>query len=363
MSVITNDTLLTIDDFLPFAPGTIANPYQGPLRLSVAESLSSVATYPSRLNLMAVDPSRIAVASGRVYRAGEICLAVDCPLQVSIRRCDETLIKGTSRTGIVSHVLKIFNAAIRVEADYFVEVEGREISHFGLGSSSRLSAGIAMALNQLWGMPLDPWYLVRYLAANHGEEINADSDLLVPVQCIGGGGIAGLVDYPFYVLSGDATLVAQYPVDERYRVVLAYPEQGSPLDAAVMMEREAKNLLHFYTIGQANGRDIAYRVFHHLLPAAAKGDWRTVGEVLDWYRYDLGSVEACSFSHKRFLNLAGLARQLRIDGLADMAGPSSVGPACYLLTKQPKECTEVVVAAGFRAETFNLIGQRRCVAR
>lgn len=363
MSDVAKDILLTVDDFQPFAAGTIANPYQGPLRLSVAENRSSVAIYPSRLNLMAVDPSRIAVACGRVYKAGEICLAIDCPIQVSIRHCDETIIKGTSRTGIVRHVLKIFNAAIRAEADYFVEVEGREISHFGLGSSSRLSASVAMALNHLWGMPLDPWYLVRYLAANHGEEIHADSDFLVPVQCIGGGGMAGLVDYPFYVLSGDATLVSQYPVDERYRVVLAYPEQGSPRDAAAMMEREAKDLLRFYTIGQTNGRDIAYRVFHHLLPAAAQGDWRSVGDVLDWYRYDLGSVEACSFSHKRFLDLAGLARQLRIDGLADMAGPSSVGPACYLLTKQPKECAEVVFAAGFRAETFNLIGQRRCVSR
>lgn len=363
MSDKANDILLAVDDFQSFTVGTVANPYGGPLRPPIAENRLSVATYPSRLNLMAVDPSRIAVACGRVYQAGEICLAIDNPLRVSIQRSDETLIEGTSRTGIVRHVLKIFNAAIRSEANYFIEVEGRDMPHFGLGSSSRLSACVAMALNRFWGMPLDPWYLVRYLAANHGEETRANSDLLVPVQCIGGGGIAGLVDHPFYILSGDATLVGQYPVDERYRVVLAYPEQSSSRDAAVMMEREAKDLLRFYTIGQANGRDIAYRVFHQLLPAAVKGNWRTVGEVLDWYRYDLGSVEACSFSHERFLNLAGLVRQLRIDGLADMAGPSSVGPACYLLTKQPSECIKAVVAAGFRSETFGLISQSRCIAK
>ncbi|GHU03672.1 hypothetical protein FACS1894158_02530 [Betaproteobacteria bacterium] len=363
MSNIAKDILLTVDDFQPFAIGTIENQYQGPLHPPVAENRLSVVTYPSRLNLMAVDPSRIAVACGRIYQAGEICLAVDCPLRVSIRRSDETIIKGTARTGIVRHVLKIFNAAIRSKADYFIEVEGREIPHLGLGSSSRLSASIAMALNHLWGMPLDPWYLVRYLAANHGEETHADSDFLVPVQCIGGGGTAGLVDHPFYVLSGDATLIGQYPVDKGYRVVLAYPEQDGPRDATAMMEREAKDLLRFYSIGRTNGRDIAYRVFHQLLPAAVKGDWRIVGEILDWYRYDLGSVEACSFSHERFLDLAGLVRQLRIDGLADLAGPSSVGPACYLLTKQPNECIEVVVAAGFGAVTFNLIDQNRCIVK
>jgi predicted sugar kinase len=359
MSENHNDTLLTVDDFKPFTVGTVANLYRGPLRPPKAETKFSVATYPSRLNLMAVDPSRIAVACGRIYEAGEICLAIENPLRVSIQRSAETSIRGTSRTEIVRHVLKIFNAAIHSKANYFVEVEGRDLPHFGLGSSSRLSACVARALNCFWGMPLDPWYLVRYLAANHGEETGDSTNLLVPVQCIGGGGIAGLVDHPFYILSGDATLIGQYPVDEKYRVVLAYPEQSNPRDAAAMMAEEAKDLYRFYTIGQTHGRDIAYRVFHQLLPAAVKGNWRTVGEVLDWYRYDLGSVKACSFSHERFLDLAGLVRQLRIDGLADMAGPSSVGPACYLLTKQPSECIEAMEAAGFKSETFCLISPGR----
>ena len=358
---MTKDTLLTVDDFRPFRTGTITTPYWGELRPIVDKSSLGVATYPSRLNLMAVDPSRIAVACNRVYQAGEICLAVDCSLQVRIRHSDETVIKGTTRTGIVRHVLKIFNTAICLESNYHVEVEGNEMPHLGLGSSSRLSACVAMALNDLWGMPLDPWCLIRYLASNHGEESYANADILVPVQCIGGGGIAGLVDKPFYILSGDATLVAQYSIDETYRVVLAYPEQEteSLRDAASMMEREAKDLLRFYAIGRVHGGDIAYRVFHHLLPAAAKGDWQSVGEVLDWYRYELGSVDACSFSHQRFLELAKLVRQLRIDGLAAIAGPSSVGPACYLLTQNPEECAKMVVEAGFRVQIFNLIGHKR----
>jgi len=353
-----DEKILTGEDFRPFPIGTIVTPYQGPSRTPVAQSRPGLATYPSRLNLMAVDPSRIAVACNRVYRAGEICLAIDCRLSVSVELSDQTRITGTMRHGIVHHVLTIFNAAIGNEHNYLVEIEGREMPHLGLGSSSRLAASVAMALNRFWGMPLDPQCLVRYLAVNHGEETHSDSNFLVPVQCIGGGGMAGIVERGFYVLSGDVTLIAQYPVDDRYRVVLAYPKDNISHDAATMMDREAEDLSRFYEIGQAHGRDIAYHIFHHLLPAAAKGDWRSVGDVLDWYRYDLGSVAACSFSHPSFPQLAGLVRQLRIAGKADLAGPSSVGPACYLLTQKPDECVATLIAAGFQTEKFCLIDER-----
>lgn len=355
MSGFSDDILLTSKDFHHFATGTIVTSYRGSSLMPIDCNQFGIANYPSRLNLMAVDPSRIAVASGRIYRAGEICLAIDSRLRVIVKRADQTTISGTTRGGIVRHIIKIFNVAIGKKDNYSVEIDGREMPHLGLGSSSRLAASVAMALNNLWGMPLNTWQLVRYLAANHGEETLTDPDLLVPVQCIGGGGIAGLVHQPFYVLAGDATLVTQYPVDNSYYVVLAYPEDDTPRDATTMMALEAKGLSRFYEIGKTYGSKISYRVFHHLLPAAAQGDWRAVGDVLDWYRYDLGSVTACSFCHSRFLELAGLVRQLRMDGMADLAGPSSVGPACYLMTHRPNDCIATLSAAGFRTELLQLV--------
>ena len=51
--------------------------------------------------------------------------------------------------------------------------------------------------------------LIKYLAQNHGEEIDGEDFYLNPVQCIGGSAAAGIYKAGLILLAGESSPITQ----------------------------------------------------------------------------------------------------------------------------------------------------------
>jgi predicted sugar kinase len=339
--VHTFDNRITKANFNPFRIGFIANPWPLPDATYKLKYKNVDLDFPSRLNAMAIDPSLIAFNKNRQFAPGEIVFAVDLPLRVKAVYQEDGLGEirtNHSRRSIARHSGLLMKAALGFSGSVDLDISGREYPHCGLGSSGRLASAVAAAINELFGRPLSSQNLVRYLAQNHGEEIKQSSDYLMPVQCIGGAAAAGFYSGGCLVIAGHSVVIAQAEIPEDYRFVIGWPRDFEPPDALEAMNDEINNLDYFIAVGKKNGGIIAYRILHELLPAIAEKDYHTVGEVIKWYRFQLGSIQACSFTYPRLPELAAAVIKLWHASLADVVSLSSVGPGFFALTKNPDLC-------------------------
>src|SRR5579875_147789 len=103
-------------DFHPFLIGTVFNPLPSleSVPSPVCEGL--LLRYPSRLNAMALDPSRITTNNNLVYQAGEIVLSTGLYRQVQVRVLAEKgniLVEETSRNStLIRHAAEIMRKVI-----------------------------------------------------------------------------------------------------------------------------------------------------------------------------------------------------------------------------------------------------------
>src|SRR5258708_5440577 len=140
---------------------------------------------------MAIDPSKIATNDNLKYTPGQVDFTVSIYKIVTIKKIDHSsLIKVTAtspRSTLIRHSTKLMQKALNVKDGLEIDVkEEVGLRHCGLGSSSGLIASVACAINELYGRPILDRDLVKYLAQNHGEEIDGRDDYINPVQCIGG---------------------------------------------------------------------------------------------------------------------------------------------------------------------------------
>jgi predicted sugar kinase len=196
-------------------------------------------------------------------------------------------------------------------------------------------AAVAAAVNELYGSPLDAGALVRLLVDNHGEEIGGADDVLLPVQAIGGSAAAGLVKGAVQVVAGDAVPILRGDLAGDYEVVLAVPRDLRSWDAAESLEAEAAHFDGFRRTGEVHGRDIAYRLLHNAWPALVTGSLRELGELVYDYRFHMGSIANCGFSHPRLAEIADSLTTVFESGAADVLSLSSVGPLFFAVTRNP----------------------------
>lgn len=346
--------LLNCQSLIPFKPGFVQN---GSRILKNAQfkkrNLSII--FPSRINAMAIDPTAIAIECSRRFTPGEILFSIDLPLRVdlSVAEADTPFNSKLLRKALVSHAIGMMRWLTGFSEKIEVKVEGKEYPHCGLGSSGRLIAAICSGINEMLGKPVNPDVLQTLLAQNHGEEIISNDELLLPVQCIGGSASSGLNRGGMQIIAGKSRLIASKDMPENLKIVFAYPSGIPFIDSKTAMQRELEHINEFYKIGEKFKHQIAYRVLHELIPSMNAGEWDAVGEIIEWYRYDLGSNEACSFSHPQMIMWANSLRKAKKSLRIHICGISSVGPGLYAITKDPHSSEEFFKELGLRTMTTN----------
>ncbi|MEV5936889.1 hypothetical protein ACIQCD_05050 [Streptomyces sp. NPDC093250] len=329
--------------FEPFVPGTVHHPLATPSGPVPAPADEVRVRYPTRLNAMALQPAAIAADNNLIYDAGEVVLSVARFHHVHVRRLPPgtglLLDPEVRRPELVEHAARIMCAALGVECDLAIGVESDRLPvHAGFGSSSSLIAAVATAVNHLYGCPVDRGGLLPYLTANHGEEHGSRPGLLTPVQCIGGSAASGLCPGGVQVVAGRSTVVLSVPVPDRLSLVIGVPRSLKERPTDELMAAEAEQFDRFRATGERWAPTIAFRMLHEAMPAALRGDLGPLGSLVFDYRFRMGSIENCSFSHPGLVELAGQLEPLWHDKAATMLALSSVGPAFFALTDDPDRC-------------------------
>ncbi|MDO8557544.1 MAG: hypothetical protein Q7R98_03755 [Candidatus Jorgensenbacteria bacterium] len=336
-----------------FKVGSVFNPVRTKLNRCYLKYKYVVLDYPSRLNAMAIDPSKIVMSKDFRYTPGEVIFSVPFfkRVSISVRHDQEIVIsKSSKRHALIMHAVLLMKSALHFKDGLNVDVENsEELRHCGLGSSSGLLASVACAINEVYGNPVDKKTLIAYLAQNHGEEIDGDNFHLNPVQCIGGSAAAGLCKAGMIILSGESVPIATMRVPKTYSIIVGIPKDIRDADSRILMGKEKKNLYKFVATGRKYGKIIAYNILHRMLPAMVMRDLKAIGDVIYEYRFKMGSIKNCSFTYKNLPKLCKRLEYLKNDGIAEILSISSVGPGIFVITKQPKLCERA-----FRSERLKI---------
>ena len=329
-------------DFKPFRVGTVFNKIKSRVHTQKARFNRVLIKFPSRLNAMAIDPSKIVTNKNMHYSPGEIVFKVKIYKHIIVsRRHDNKMVLSTrsKRRVLILHSASIMKKAIGFKHGLNIDVNNdSEKRHIGLGSSSGLIAGVACAINELYGNPIIAKDLVPYLAQNHGEEIDGTDSYLAPVQCIGGSAAAGLFKGGVLILSGESRVVFSANILSDLRVVIGVPSDFVESDSKSLLQEEIKSFSKFKETGRKFGKEIAYRLFHEALPGLDAGSLIPLGNLIYDYRFKMGSIYNCSFTYAKLPLIARRLSILKNKKLCDVLSLSSVGPAFFVITDKPKKC-------------------------
>lgn len=321
-------------------------------RRRVPQYKKVVLRYPSRLNAMAIDPSKIRINRLGIYTPGEILFPIQIFKKVGIEiRTDHRILIHTKslRTHLILHAARLMQKALKVRRGFNITVEmEREMRHCGLGSSSGLMAAVAASINELYGNPISAHDLIKYLAQNHGEEIDGDEKNLQRVQCIGGSAAAGLVHGGMITLAGVGVPVATMRIAKDRKVVIGIPRDFIAPDAKTLMRKERQHMSAFVKTGKKYGATIAYHILHTTLPAMREGNLKVASRIIFTYRFKYGSIKNCSFVYPRMNQIAQSIQGLFTREDVDTLSLSSVGPAFFAITTNQTQCRTAFEKAGMR---------------
>lgn len=331
-------------DYKPFEVGTVFNPLKNRVKNNFPVLRSVEILFPSRLNAMAVDPSKITENNNMVYTAGEVIFSIPIFKKIRIDVIDSSecvISESSKRKSLIKHAFLIMKKAIGFENGLSIDVDNEnEIKHQGMGSSSGLLAGVCAAINEIYGCPLKANELLRYVAQNHGEEIEDDDDYLIPVQCIGGSAASGLYEGGALLLLGENLVAKTTDIEEEYSVVLGFPKDFQEVDSKDALENELENMDGFVKCGETYGKANAYNVLHKLIPAMIEGDIEGMGDVIYDYRFGMGSIKNCSFLYPKLVGLCDRLSFLKKENHVAVLSISSVGPLIFAITKDSERCVK-----------------------
>lgn len=352
--------------FRKFKAGTVFNNPSKSFGVARPRCRSVEIRFPSRLNAMAIDPSKIAINQNMVFTPGEIVFSVKLYRSVEILVVEKdsgVLISETSkRKSLIKHAALIMQKALGINHGLVIDVDNRdEIRHCGLGSSSSLIAAVACAINEIYGNPFPAQELVKYLAQNHAEEVENETDLVQQVQCIGGSAASGMLEGGMMVITGMSQVVKTMYIEPKYQVVLGIPADFQERDAYTLIKEEEKNLSKFMATGKRYGKELAYRVLHEVLPAMNTSDLKPIGDLIFDYRFKMGSIKNCSFTYPAMLAIARELSPLKTGGVAEVLSLSSVGPAFFAITERVSDCVDAFEEAGLRTLTMEIENDRYTV--
>lgn len=329
-------------DFESFPVGTIFNEVSLTATPQLTPEREVLIHYPARLEAMALDPSKVTDNNNLVYTAGQIDFSVALFKHVNVKVLDQSdqivVTERTKRKALVLHAALIMKSALNFDIGLEIDVtEDISLRHCGLGSSSGLIAATASAINELFGKPITPLDICRYCAQNHGEEIDGDETRLVPVQCLGGSAVCGNYEGGLTILAGEVTPIFTHNLPEALTVVIGVPNDYTHPDSLTLMNQEQKNMEGFAKTGQVYGKAIAYRLVHEVMPGLKRENLKPCKDLIFDYRWDMGSINNCSFVLPRINDIAENLKGLKDDGDIQILSLSSVGPGFFALTNNPKK--------------------------
>ena len=349
-------------DFEPYPIGTVFNP------LKLGKSISPVFTsveikFPSRLNAMAIDPGKITSNKNMVYTPGEVVFSIKLYANIKVKTTSQKgqikVSSGSKRRNLIKHAVLLMREALGDDTGLEIEVGNDvELRHAGLGSSSRLISSAAAAVNELYGRPVSFKRLARYVAQNHGEEIDGDNKNLNPVQCIGGSAVSGLYSGGLFVITGETVVVGKMNVDSTKKVVLGIPKEYKEVDSKSQFDEEKRNLDKFLNTGKKHGPIIAYKILHHGLPAMKNNNLGPMGDIIYEYRFHMGSIKNCSYVYPPMVDITNNFRFLKEKKLVDILAISSIGPTVFAITDDIKPIIKAFGEQGLNTMVTEIENER-----
>jgi predicted sugar kinase len=323
-------------DFEPYRIGAVFNPLD--LRGSFTPKFKEISIkFPSRLNAMAIDPSKITTNKNMIYTPGEVVFSIKLYANINVKTTSKKgqikISKTSKRRNLIKHAVMLMRNTLKDNSGLEVEVDNDvELKHAGLGSSSRLISGVATAINEIYGSPVTHEKLARYVAQNHGEEIDRDNENLNPVQCIGGSAVSGLYSGGLFVITGETVVVGKMDISADKKVVLGIPKNYKEVDSKSQFDEEKKNLDKFLKTGKKYGSLIAYKILHQGLPSMKLNNLKPMGDIIYEYRFNMGSIKNCSYVYPPMVEITNNLRSLKEKQLVDVLAISSIGPTIFAIT-------------------------------
>lgn len=298
--------------------------------------------YPCRLDAMAINPAAVTYNDTMVFTPGEVVISVEKYINVKIKVTNfeggKLLISDrTKRKVLIKHAYLLMCDALNVNPSLEIDVDDKDIpKHCGFGSSSSTISAVAVAINELYGNPILLKDLIKYLASNHGEEVSgSNNDDLKVVQCIGGGATNGQTDEGVIIISGKSCTISK--MNYEGEILIGIPNDFVEQDADLLMTLEEENLWKFKKTGDEYKDKIAYRFLHSVLPDMTEGKIESLADIVFDYRFNMGSIENCSFVFSRMNDIAKEIRKLYEEKHCQFLALSSVGPAFFTITNKSED--------------------------
>lgn len=291
--------------------------------------------YPSRINAMAIDPSKISWDDNtKLYSAWEVVFSIDHPISISVEISDESRIEW-SREILIQHWYELFKNVTWCKESHVIRVNNHdELKHVGLWTSSRLISWVITALNHLYWKPLSPIEVIQLASQNHWEEMSNDNSKLKHVQSIWWSAASWQFAWWLQILAGNWQVIFNQDIDNDYKIMLWIPNDFKQKSAEELMKLEIDAMDWFIDCGKKYWPEIAYNILHVLMPASKEGKWDIVWDVILDYRKDKWSVKNCSFCYDWLEDLFDKLVPLKKDWLVDVISVSSVWPGIFALYKE-----------------------------
>ena len=332
-----------IDRFPTFKAGHIFNKYPHIIDENLKLKYDKInLEYPCRMDAMAINPAAVCYNDNLIFTPGEVVVSLNRKIKVSVEIISETgglleISDRTQRKVLIKHAYKIMCTTLKVNPSVRIDVDSSEvIKHCGFGSSSSTIAAVSSAINELYGCPVPNKELIKFLASNHGEEITDENEEeLKLVQCIGGGATNGLTEDGIIIIAGKATSIAKLKYESD--VLIGIPKDFKTKNADELMKLEEENLWKFKKTGDEYAEKIAYKLLHRALPDLCNGSIKELADIVFDYRFNMGSIENCSFVYEKMIEQAKELRKLYENGNCEFLTLSSVGPAFMAMVKDEKQ--------------------------
>ncbi len=335
-----------------FNAGKIFNPISGKIGKLILKNNSVKVTVPARLNTMCFDLKTLTKPKKKfIYNAGELAFSVDVNTYAKLKvkkGKDNSIILSTNtkRKSIVKHAALIMKRALNVKDTFFIEANNvYDYPHSGLGSSSSLISAVCIAINEAYGNPLTPRQLTLFIAQNHGEEIQSDDEKLIHVQCNGGSPSVALYKGGIQIIVGESNMIFREEFPKDYTFIFGIPKMYKKYDAQCLMVIEKAQFPKMLKSSKDFSKDIAWKVLHELIPSIINKDMKSIGDVLEYYRFKTGSLKTDSATWKGLYSLVKSLMRFR-ENETPIISISSCGPAIYILTKNPKKMEKILKNKG-----------------
>jgi predicted sugar kinase len=345
-----------------FEAGKIFNPIQGKICKPVLKHKKVKVIVPARLNTMCFDLKTLTKPKKKfIYNAGELAFSANvntyAKLKITKNKGNFTTIsKNTKRKSIVNHASLMMKKALNIKESLFIEANNvYDYPHSGLGSSSSLISVVCIAINEAYGKPLNSRQLTLFIAQNHGEEIELDDEKLIHVQCNGGSPSVALYGGGMQVIVGESNMILREKFPEGFTFVFGLPKIYKKCDAQSLMAIEKSQFPKMLKSSKDFSKEIAWKVLHEIIPSMINKNLRSIGDVLEYYRFKTGSLIIDSRTWRGLYSLVkSLIKYRNLD--TPIISVSSCGPAIYVLTKNPIKIEEILKNKGmitFKAKPNN----------